>query len=79
MGFVDEPRLLVDVRTVLAEVGRRVAAAGRAPVSGQSCPWSGRLPWAYLWAVTIPCDGCARAFPLHRVHGAPAPIQANPG
>jgi putative DNA methylase len=58
-----EPRLLADVRIVLAEVGRRVGAE-----VGQLYPGSpfraGQIPWAYLWAVTIPCDGCQRRFPL---------------
>ncbi|MFK0044820.1 hypothetical protein ACIQU4_12050 [Streptomyces sp. NPDC090741] len=59
----DEPRLLVDVRAVLAEVGKRVQSRvaqyyPRNPSLGKA------LPWAYLWAVTIPCDGCRRRFPL---------------
>ena len=24
----------------------------------------GEFPWGYLWAITIPCDGCKRRFPL---------------
>ncbi len=57
----EEPRLLRDVRAVLAEVGRRVSAEirslyGKGPGAVD--------PWAYLWAVTIPCDGCRRRFPL---------------
>ena len=24
----------------------------------------GEFPWAYLWAITVPCDGCKRKFPL---------------
>ncbi|WP_146243967.1 DUF1156 domain-containing protein [Curtobacterium sp. MCBD17_013] len=57
----DEPRLVVDVRTVLAEVEQRVAdaVAGFYPKAA-----NGRFPWAYLWAVTIPCDNCRRHFPL---------------
>ncbi|MFF4047834.1 hypothetical protein ACFYZ5_14350 [Streptomyces chartreusis] len=56
-----EPRLLNDVRMVLTEVGRRVeelVAPFYPPASNK------KRPWAYLWAVTIPCDGCHRRFPL---------------
>jgi len=56
-----EPRLLSDVRLVLAEVDRRVQEAMQ-PYYPRSP--DGRLPWAYLWAVTIPCDRCRRRFPL---------------
>jgi putative DNA methylase len=55
------PRLVDDVQDLLAEVGERVARAlalyyPRNP--------DGTLPWGYLWAITIPCDGCSRRFPL---------------
>lgn len=57
----DHPRLLRDVQLVYAEVDRRVRTA-----VGSHFPLdeSGRFPWAYLWAVTIPCDQCRRRFPL---------------
>jgi len=58
-----EPRLLSDVRTVLAEVGRRVVAEVAHLYPGNPLR-GGQVPWAYLWAVTIPCDGCKRRFPL---------------
>jgi adenine-specific DNA methylase len=56
-----EPRLLHDVRMVLAEVGRRLidAVAPFYPTNPD-----GHFPWAYLWAVTMPCDRCKRRFPL---------------
>ena len=64
MAEVDtEPRLLSDVRRVLAEVGRRVAVAV-APLYPGNPEKGGRVPWAYLWAVTMPCDACGRRFPL---------------
>jgi len=56
-----EPRLLNDVRLVLAEVGRRTADAVRPYYPPNP---DGRFPWAYLWAVTVPCDRCKRRFPL---------------
>jgi putative DNA methylase len=60
--FTDvEPRLLTDVRTVLAEVGRRVALALEKYYPRNQ---EGAFPWAYLWAITIPCDQCKRRFPL---------------
>ena len=56
-----EPRLLADVRAVLSAVNTRVAEAV-APFYPQGK--NGKVPWAYLWAVTIPCDQCKRRFPL---------------
>ena len=56
-----EPRLLHDVRLVLSEVGRRLVEAVK-PYYPRNP--DGRYPWAYLWAVTIPCDRCKLSFPL---------------
>jgi adenine-specific DNA methylase len=55
------PRLLKDVGMVMAEVGDRVAEAV-SPLYPRSR--NGAFPWAYVWAVTIPCDHCKRRFPL---------------
>ncbi|MFE9312664.1 DUF1156 domain-containing protein [Streptomyces sp. NPDC088817] len=55
------PRLLRDVRAVLAEVNRRVAEAVAPYYPAND---RGKVPWAYLWAVSIPCDQCRRRFPL---------------
>lgn len=54
-------RLARDVETVLVRVGRRVAER-----TAQYYPTNahGEFPWGYLWALTIPCDGCKRRFPL---------------
>lgn len=54
-------RLLSDTKAVLAEVERRVQESV-APYYPRN--QDGRFPWAYLWAVTIPCDKCKRRFPL---------------
>lgn len=60
--FADaEPRLLADVRRVLAEVGQRIATT-LAPYYPQNA--KGNFPWAYLWALAIPCDQCKKHFPL---------------
>ena len=56
-----EPRLHRDVRLILAEVNRRLIEAVK-PYYPQNP--DGRFPWAYLWAITIPCDNCKRRFPL---------------
>jgi len=56
-----DPRLVRDVRALLAEIGRRVAKAV-APYYPRNP--DGTVPWGYLWAITIPCDGCKRRFPL---------------
>jgi adenine-specific DNA methylase len=58
-----EPRLLADVRTVLSEVSRRVTAAV-ADYYPSNPLHADAVPWSYLWAVTIPCDGCGRRFPI---------------
>lgn len=55
------PRLVSDVRLVLAEVGRRVSQAVEAVFPRGR---DGSFPWGYLWAVTIVCDSCRRRFPL---------------
>lgn len=57
----EEPRLLRDVRSVIAEVGRRTAHAVEEYYPRGT---DGRFPWAYQWAITIPCDQCKRRFPL---------------
>lgn len=59
--LASEPRLLNDVRLVLAEVDRRLADAVRPYYPTNP---DGRFPWAYLWAITIPCDRCKVRFPL---------------
>ncbi|WP_435152618.1 hypothetical protein [Micromonospora aurantiaca (nom. illeg.)] len=63
VGFGNEPRLLADVRAVLAEVGRRVTEQVGL-LYPRNPHLNGEIPWAYLWAVTIPCDGCGRRFPM---------------
>ena len=55
-----EPRLLRDAGFVLNLVGDRYEEAMDEfyPVI------DGKRPWGYLWAVTVPCVGCGRQFPL---------------
>src|SRR6266498_1314369 len=54
-------RLIADLEIFLAEVGERVRIA-----VGPYYPTNpdGSYPWGYLWAISIPCDGCGRRFPL---------------
>jgi len=54
-------RLVFDVTSVLAEIGRRVAVAMEPHYPRNA---RGEFPWGYVWAVTMPCDGCKRRFPL---------------
>ena len=75
-----EPRLVRDVRALLAEIGRRVTMAVERYYPRNP---DGSLPWGYLWAITIPCDGCKRRFPLigsltlrHPYHRTDDPGQA---
>ncbi|MDQ1734121.1 MAG: putative methylase [Pseudonocardiales bacterium] len=53
-------RLLVDVESVLEEIGRRHVAV----MQDLFPPVKGVQPWGYLWAVTLPCQECGRRFPL---------------
>jgi putative DNA methylase len=55
------PRLIADLEVFLAEIGRRtqIAVAPHYPRNPD-----GSLPWGYLWAISIPCDGCTNRFPL---------------
>ena len=56
----DRPKLLRDVAVVLAEVGRRFER----DMDAFFPRVAGRRPWAYLYAVTLPCQECSRRFPL---------------
>jgi putative DNA methylase len=53
-------RLLVDVRKVLDEIGRRYEHVMR----DEYPMHNGKQPWGYLWATTLPCQECDRRFPL---------------
>jgi putative DNA methylase len=55
------PRLIADLAVFLAEVERRLHAAVE-PFYPRNP--DGSFPWGYLWAISIPCDGCGRRFPL---------------
>jgi adenine-specific DNA methylase len=54
-------RLADDARVLHQEIGIRVR---RALAKHYPPDASGRLPWGYLWAVSMPCDHCRRRFPL---------------
>jgi putative DNA methylase len=54
-------RLITDLEVLLAEIGGRVRAA---VASFYPANPDGSYPWGYLWAISIPCDGCGRRFPL---------------
>lgn len=58
---VGAPKLVGDLYRYFGEVDRRVVRALSAhyPRGPQ-----GGLAWGYLWALTLPCDGCKRQFPL---------------
>jgi putative DNA methylase len=53
-------RLAADLELLLTEVGKRYTAT-MAPFYPRV---DGVLPWAYLWAVTLPCQECGARFPL---------------
>lgn len=54
-------RLVRDLETLHAEVGRRMQKAVE-PYYPRNA--NGKFPWGYLWATTMPCDRCGRRFPL---------------
>ncbi|MGW5038984.1 DUF1156 domain-containing protein [Streptomyces parvulus] len=58
--YDDRPRLLVDVRATLGEVGRRWTTA----MADYYPEVNGKQPWGYLWAIAIPCQECGNRFPL---------------
>lgn len=60
MTTTSSERLLADVEAVMAEVGRRHVAT----MAEFYPPVNGEQPWAYLWAVTLPCQECGHRFPL---------------
>jgi putative DNA methylase len=53
--------LVADIEAFLREVERRVAE--RLEPYYPRNKWE-QFPWGYLWATTVPCDGCNRRFPL---------------
>ena len=57
----ERPRLIQDVEAVLNRIGRSLLDLTE-PYYPKNP--DGSYPWGYLWAVTIPCDGCGRRFPL---------------
>lgn len=70
-------RLLDDVRAFLDEVGRRYEEV-MAPFYPKV---DGKQPWAYVWAVTLPCQECGNRFPLtgSLVLRHPLPVKADAG
>lgn len=72
-----EDRLVADVNCLLEEIGRRYDAA----MEEFYPKHNGRFPWGYLWAMTLPCQECGRAFPLtgSLVLRHPLPRKKDPG
>ncbi|MFB4271352.1 hypothetical protein [Nonomuraea sp. GTA35] len=58
--YETRPRLVRDVEAVFAEVGRRFKSA----MLDYYPSVDNRQPWAYLWAITLPCQECGQRFPL---------------
>jgi putative DNA methylase len=54
-------RYACDIRTLLTVIGKRFADRVCAFYPRST---NGQFPWAYLWAVTMPCDECKRVFPM---------------
>lgn len=58
--LVDDSRLVKDLRLTIGEIGRRHAKE----MSEFYPSVNDRQAWGYLWALSIPCQECGRAFPL---------------
>jgi putative DNA methylase len=72
-----ENRLVADVKRVLDEVGQRFETS-----MAEFYPtYEGKRPWGYLWAITLPCQECARRFPVtgSLVLRCPLPKKCDPG
>ena len=56
-----DARFATEAQAFVDAVGRRLRelAAPMYPLNAD-----GSFPWGYLWAISIPCDGCGRRFPL---------------
>src|SRR5262249_23758223 len=53
-------RIVEDISRVLNEIGARYNE-----LMARFYPQvNGKQPWAYLWAVTLPCQECGHRFPL---------------
>ncbi|NBH10358.1 DUF1156 domain-containing protein [Amycolatopsis sp. SID8362] len=59
--LADHDRLVLDARIFHEEIGRRIRIALATHYPADS---GGRVPWGYLWTVSMPCDQCRRRFPL---------------
>ena len=75
-GLVED-RLVADVERVLDEIGTRYHAA----MADFYPTVNGKQPWGYLWAVTLPCQECARRFPItgSLTLRHPLPVKNDPG
>ncbi|MDE0319985.1 MAG: hypothetical protein OXI97_08885 [Acidimicrobiaceae bacterium] len=70
-------RLLCDVEFLVKWIGDR----HEAEMDEFYPKVNGKRPWAYLWAVTVPCNECGREFPLTAdlQLRKPNPRQGDPG
>ena len=70
-------RLLCDVEFLVKWIGDR----HEAEMDEFYPKVNGKRPWAYLWAVTIPCNECGREFPLTAdlQLRKPSPKKGDPG
>lgn len=58
--YEGRPKLLRDVEATFSEVGKRWSSRMQHVYPTRH----GRLPWGYLWAITLPCQECGHRFPL---------------
>ena len=60
-GHTARARFVTDAEAFVASVGSRLQELAAPLYPGNP---DGTFPWGYLWAISIPCDGCGRRFPL---------------
>lgn len=69
LDWATTPRLLYDVKYILDLIGKRYESE-----MDEFYPKvNGKRPWAYLWAITLPCVECGHRFPLTGSYGLRKP------
>ena len=60
LDWATTPRLLYDLKYIFDLIGRRYESE----MDDFYPKVNGKRPWAYLWAITLPCVNCGHKFPV---------------
>lgn len=60
LDWATTPRLLYDVKYIFDLIGKRYESE----MDNFYPKVNGKRPWAYLWAITLPCVNCGHRFPV---------------